>query len=215
MIYPYTTPQILTDPIFLTYGGQTGSSTAAQRQAAYVIAEEQMTEHLSTFLVPTIVSGSAWYRGGTLFETEYGNVQRVLLFQAQEVKRLSPLEFRAHEGTALIRSGQFGLVDVVIPCHYPFIYSNTVVYESGFPTGTVPSLLQAGLVLAAQINLNEWVVDLANEGVGDVGIQQFSNQSYSEQRKKLGRNAFGSSALAQRVSVLTKKYNTKPGAVFR
>jgi hypothetical protein len=215
MIYPYSTPQILTDSIFLMYGGQTGSSTAAQRQAAYVIAEEQMTEHLSTFLVPTIVSGSAWYRGGTLFETEYGNIQQVLLFRAEEVSQLSPLQTEFHTGSVLVRNGQFGLVDVILPCQYGYIYSNTVVYQSGFPTGTVPSSLMAGLALAAQINLNEWVVDLSNEGVGDVGIQQFTNQSYSEQRKRLGRNAFGSSALAQRVSVLTKKYNAKPGAVFR
>jgi hypothetical protein len=215
MIYPYSTPQVLDDSTFVMYGGQIGSSTSQQRSAAYTIAEEQMTEHLSSFLVPTVVSGTSWYRGGTLFETEYGNIQQVLLFAVQEVRQLSPLQTEFHTGSALVRNGRFGLLDVVLPCDNAFIYSNTVIYQSGFPTGTIPASLMAGLVVAAQINLNEWIVDLSNEGVGDVGIQQFSNQSYSEQRKKLGRNAFGSSALAQRVSVLTKKYNTKPGAVFR
>lgn len=215
MIYPYSTPQVLTDSIFVMYGGQIGSSTTFQRQAAFTLAEEQMTEHLSTFMVPTIVSGSAWHRGGSLFETEYGNIQRVLLFSSEIVRHLSPLNTYFATGSAMVRNPQYGYLDVILPCDYAAIYRNTVVYESGFPTGSAtPSLLQ-GLVVAAQINLNEMVSDLSNEGVGDVGIQQFSNQSYSEQRKKLGRNAFGSSALAQRAAMLTKKYNTKPAARFR
>jgi hypothetical protein len=216
MEFPYDTPQVLTDDIFVLYGGQTGTSSAAQRQAAYLLAEEQMTEHLSAFLVPTIVTGTAWYRGGTLFETEYGQVQQVLLFTSEEVKQFSPLQLENVTGSVMVRNARYGYLDVILPCDYAFIHANTVVYQSGFASGTVtrPSMLSA-LSLAAQINLNEWDVSLSNEGVADIGIQQFSNQSYSEQRVKLGRNAFGSSAMAQRVKRLVMKYQSKPAARFR
>lgn len=220
MEYPYSTPQILTDSLFVQYGGQTGTSTVAQRQAAFVMAEEQMTEHLSAFLVPTIVSGSAWYRGGTLFETEYGHVQQVLYVQAKTVSQLNPLDTNIYTGSALIRNAEYGYIDITFPAYYAgcyngLLYENMVVYQSNLSTGTVSGpVMLAALTIAAQVNLNEMDVSLANEGVGDVGIQSFSNQGYSEQRVKLGRNAFGSSALAQRAARLVKKLRSKPGTVL-
>lgn len=216
MMYPYFSPQVLTDSVFVQYGGVIGTSTVAQRQAAYTLAEEQMTDHLASFLVPTVVSGTSWYRGGTLFETEYGNVKSVLLFTANEVHGANPLDMRGHTGSVLVRDATWGYLDVMLPCHYGMIYSNNVIYVSGFATGTVtqPTLL-AGLTVAAQINLNEWDVSLTNEGVGNVGIQSFSNQGYSEQRTKLGNTAFGNSALANRAAKLTKRYRTKPSLGFR
>lgn len=216
MQYPYFSPQVLTDDVFVQFGGQTGTSTVAQRQAAYLLAEEQMTEHLNTFLVPTIITGSSFYRGGTLFETEYGNVRRVLTFAAKEVDQLSPLRTSVHTGSVLVRNAEYGLLDIVLPCQYGLIYSNEVVYESGFNSGTVTQpLLLAGLTVAAQIHLNEWDISLANEGVGNVGIQSFSNQSYGEQRTKLGNTIFGNSALANRAAKLTRKYRAKSSAAFR
>ncbi len=216
MQYPYYSPQVLTDSIFVQYGGNIGTSTIAQRQAAYLLAEEQMTEHLSSFLVPTIISGTSWYKGGTLFETEFGNVTRVLNFSVMSVEQLSPLQTSISTGSALVRNAEFGYLDVILPCDYWNIYSNTVVYESGFATGTVTSPTMLGaLSMAAQINLNEWDISLSNEGTADVGIQSFSNQSYSENRKYLGRTVFGDSPMAQRVARLTKKYRTKPVMSFR
>lgn len=214
--YPYYSAQVLTDAVFTQYGGQTGTSTVAQRQAAYLLAEEQMTEHLMSFLLPTIITGTSWYKGGTLFETEFGNVTRVLNFSAVNVEQLSPLETSINTGSVLIRNAEFGYLDVILPCDYWNIYSNTVVYESGFATGTVtsPTMLSA-LALAAQINLSEWDSSLSNEGTADVGVQSFSNQSYSENRTKLLRTVFGSSAMAQRVASLTKKYRAKPAIRFR
>ena len=180
-----------------------------------------MTEHLSSFLVPTIITGTVWYQGGTLFETEFGNVQQILHVQAKTVSQINPLDTNIYTGSALVRNAGYGYLDLTFPgyyvgCGYGSLYENTVVYKSGFASGTVtqPSML-AALSIAAQINLNEWVQDLANEGVGDIGVQRFSNQSYSEERKTLGRNTFGSSALAQRAAKLTQKYRCKPGARFR
>jgi len=209
--YPYFQPNVLTDEYFLIYGGQTGTSTVAQRQAAYLMAEEQMTEHLSSFLVPTIITGSMTWRHNTLFETEFGNVQRLLLVNAEIIQNTDPLKTKVYTGTALVRDDFHGYIDVVLPCDYGAIYKSTVVYESGMSSGTVtsPTILSA-LTMAAQINLNEWDVSLSNEGTADVGIQAFANQSYSEQRKYLGRTVFGDSPMAQRAARLTKKYRTKP-----
>ena len=214
--YPYYSAQILTDNVFVAYGGQTGTSTAAQRQSAYLLAEEQMTEHLMSFLLPTIISGTSWYKGGTLFETEFGNVTRVLNFSSVNVEQLSPLTTSINTGSVLVRNAEFGYLDVILPCDYWNIYSNTVVYESGFSTGTStsPTMLSA-LTLAAQINLNEWDASLSNEGTADVGVQSFSNQSYAENRTKLLRTVFGNGAMAQRIASLTKKYRTKPVMRFR
>lgn len=209
--YPYFQPQILTDEYFLMYGGQTGTSTVAQRQAAYLLAEEQMTEHLSSFLVPTVITGSAIWKHDTLFETEFGNVQNIFVVNAQTVQNLNPLTAKTYTGTALIRDDFHGYVDAILPCEYGAIYKTTIVYESGMSSGTVtsPTILGA-LTMAAQINLNEWDISLSNEGTADVGIQAFVNQSYSEQRKYLGRTVFGDSPMAQRVARMTKKYRTKP-----
>ena len=221
--YPYYSPQILTDSVFLKYGGQTGTSTQGQRDAAYLLAEEQMTEHLSTFLVPTVITGTAWYKGGTLFETEFGHVLNISKVYARIVQSLDPLDARVYTGSALVRNSEYGYVDIILPQTYwtncgiaGFVYDISAVYESGFSSGTVtsPTMLSA-LAMAAQINLNEWDVSLSNEGVADVGVQSFSNQSYSEQRRPLLNTAFGNSAMANRVAKLTRKYRSKPVTGFR
>jgi len=214
--YPYNSALILTDTLFLQYGGQTGTSTQAQRQAAYHLAEMQMTEHLNAYLVPTVVTGSAFWVGGTMFNAEHGYITRVLNASAQLIESVNPLDTNIVTGSTLIRNSRNGLVDIILPCAYGTIYSTTLVYESGLATGTVthPNIL-AALALAAQINLNEWDVSLSNEGVADIGVQSFSNQSYSENRKYLLRTVFGSSARAQRILLLTKQYRAKPMIRFR
>jgi len=221
--FPYFTPQVLTEPIFLQYGGSTGTSTVAQRQAAFLLAEEQVTEHLNTFLVPTIVTGTYMWNGGNPFELDYGHLVGIKRVTIADINWLNSCEVDTATGCASIRSAQYGYIDVsyMLTCGgcgnvvgYP-PYNIQVVYESGFASGTVtqPSIL-AALSLAAQINLNEFDISLSNEGVADIGIQSFSNQSYSENRVKLGRNAFGSSPAAQRVARLINKYRGRPGLSF-
>lgn len=220
--YPYFGPIILTDPLFLQFGGQTGTSTVAQRQAAYLLAEEQVTEHLNTFLLPTIVTGSYQWSGGNPFELDYGHLLNVVRVSSFSVDWSSACHVDTATGCAQIRNAQYGYIDVsaMLSCgscgsvgRPP--YNIQVAYESGFYSGTSyqPSIL-AALSLAAQINLNEWDASLANEGTADIGVQSFSNQSYSEQRVKLGRNAFGSSASAQRIGRLINKYRARPGLSF-
>lgn len=209
--YPYNSAQILTDFVFLQYGGQTGTSTVAQRQAAYHLAEMQMTEHLNAFLSPTVITGSAFWRGGTLFDAEFGYITRVLKASSQFIKQYDPLDIDVVTGSAVVRNARNGLVDIFLPCSYGQLYSTTLIYESGLATGTVthPNIL-AALSLAAQIHLNEWDVSLSNEGTADIGVTRFFNQSYSEERKFLKNTVFGNSAKAQRIILLTKQYRAKP-----
>lgn len=78
-----------------------------------------------------------------------------------------------------------------------------IAYEAGLPTGSAnhPSIL-LGLVMAAQINLNEIIYPSANEGVGDVGINSFHSLDYSETRKPLKNTVFGNSAKANKIAQL-------------
>lgn len=216
MQFPYNSPQILTDEAFIQYGGQTGTSTVAQRQAAYLMGEDQMTEHLSSFLLPTITTGTIFWRQG-FAETEFGHIQRILLASATKINSLDPLETETVTGSVLIRNAEYGYIDLVFPnyCN-PKLYTVSIVYESGLATGTStsPMMLQA-LSIAAQINLNEMDSSLSNESTADIGVQRYSNQSYTEERVKLGRTAFGNSALAQRAARLVKRYRSKPALWLR
>lgn len=213
--YPYSNPIILTDQIFSSYGGQTGTSSIAQRQASYLLAEEQVTEDLSAFLLPTIITGSVVWRS-FFAETEFGHVHRVLLASVSNVTSTVPLTTETITGSVLIRDAQHGYLDLFFPNCDPRYGTTTVVYESGLRSGTSfsPSVLTA-LVIAAQINLNEMDVSLSNESTADIGVQRYGNQSYTEERVKLGRTTFGSSALAQRAARLLRKYRVKPGTVLR
>lgn len=51
-------PAILDDATFLAYGGTTGTSTVAQRQAAYTMAEGFAEQEIGTFLSPITVTGT-------------------------------------------------------------------------------------------------------------------------------------------------------------
>lgn len=215
MQYPYNSPQVLTDSVFIMYGGQIGTSTTFQRQAAFLLAEEQMTEHLSTFLVPTTITGSISLMGNGLYETEFGHVRQVFSVFAERVLQLSPLRMEINTGSSLIFNADYGYLSAYFECNF-FGFKTYAAYESGLSTGTSNQpAMRAALTLAAQINLNEMDVSLSNEGVADVGVQRFSNQSYTEDRTKLGNTVFGNSAMAQRVARLVKKYRSKPAIGFR
>ncbi len=183
---------------------------------AYLLAEDQMTEHLSTFLIPTIITGSIALLGNGLFSTEYGHVRQVFSVSVESVRQLSPLQTEIHTGSALIRNAEHGYLEVFVGCSNFWMSKSYAAYESGFSTGTSNQpLMLSALTLAAQINLNEMDVSLANEGVADVGIQRFSNQSYSEERKFLGNTVFGNSATAQRIARLVRRYRSKPAILLR
>ena len=215
MQYPYNSAQILTDEVFLVYGGQTGTSTSAQRQVAYLLAEEQLTEHLSSFLLPTVITGSARQEHSKIYTLEFGHVQNIYLASITTITNTNPYTTKVYTGSAVISESQYGYINIYAPACYGIFQNATVVYESGLATGTYtnPAVLSA-LSIAAQINLNEMDVSLSNESTSDIGVQQFSNQSYSEMRTKMGKNAFGNSAMSQRAARLVKKYRSKPAIGF-
>jgi hypothetical protein len=69
--------------------------------------------------------------------------------------------------------------------------------------------------MVAEINLNEMIDPSANEGVGDVGVQEYQNQQYNEKRIKLGRNAFGTSARAQKAAQMVNHLRRKRALSLR
>lgn len=210
IVFPYHSPIILTDDLFVQYGGQTGTTQAAQRNAAYLIAETQVSNHLGTFLLPIVVTGTFDYHPRLSFvSTDYGMVHRLLSVDITD--RNSDVLYTVSGSNyryAFINEDGYGYLKVMdffsaCGCRTFAPQKFRIAYEAGLPTGTAnhPSLL-LGLVMAAQINLNEMIYPSANEGVGDIGIQSFGSLEYSEKRKELKNTVFGNSAKANKIAQL-------------
>ena len=221
--YLYQAPQILTDSIFLLYGGQTGTSSQAQRSIAYTMAEEEVVEYLQAYLTPTVVTGTYFWRGKNPLELDYGWITSVKRISINSVDWSNGCEVETVTGCYAVRNAQYGYLDVsyLLSCGgcrglvgYP-PYNIQVAYETGLATGTYtsPRVLQA-LTLAAQIHLNEIDVSLSNETTGDVGIEFFINQRYHEKRTKGFRTVFGDSAIARRIAKLIRGLRARPGTAI-
>jgi len=228
MDYPYNSNFVLNDGVFIAYGGRTGTSTQAQRNAAYQIAEAQMSEYLHALLQPTIVTGTFLWAISDPIVTDWGRLLSVKAVKAISGDPTITYDYTATdlEHYVIIRNATFGYVDIsLVPvvlagCAVPqsnlYPYQIQMVYESGLPTATVcqPNALLA-LTMAAQITLNE--IDnltLANEAMGDVGVQSFSTQGYSEIRTALGNTAFGNSAKSQKIAQLVNHLKSRVALRF-
>lgn len=206
IVYPYRSPIIMTDPIFVDYGGHMGNSLPAQRTAAYLMAEEVVTDHLETYLLPTIVTGTYPFRLNTYrLMLDHGHVQRVLVTQFLDNEEKV---YWSQTGTANVYvdlvSDTRGILDVDYlyshcNCQSTSVYPTQirVMYEAGLPTGTASqaNFLMA-LTIYSDLMLQE-IIGYGNEAPGDIGVQQFNNQQYSEMRVRLLRTDLGSSARAQ------------------
>jgi hypothetical protein len=226
MEYPYSSAFILNDATFLAFGGQTGTSTVAQRGAAYYVAERQMTEHIGTFLKPTTITGTYFSAFLDPLELEYGYVRSIDGVSFYSADNLIHV-FTSGDITkhVLMRNWKAGYIDIsCVPlgwsncgCSPLYPYNIGIVETCGLLTGssTAPDMLMA-LTMVAQINLNEIVSDftLVNEGVGDIGVQEFSNQFYHEIRTKLGRSIFGTSAKANKAADLTRHFRARSALRF-
>jgi hypothetical protein len=206
--YPLNSAIILTDTLFVQYGGHTGSSVAAQRNAAYLMAEMAATRDLSTLLLPVIVTGTYTFspidmRNGLMLD--YGYIRRVL---STSFLDFSGDVYWTQAGTGndyvAIGHADYGVLDInylVNNCNCsttlsPYPYQIRVAYEAGLPTGTAtkPDYLMA-LTIYADLMLQE-MIGYGNEAPGDVGVQKYSNQEYREERIGLLRTTFGTSARA-------------------
>lgn len=207
-IYPLSSPIILTDSVFVAYGGHTGNSTAAQRTAAYLIAEIATTYDLETFLLPLIYTGTYLYNSSIH--------KQGLLLEFRDIHRVYKTSFIDFDesvywtqvGTGndfvAIRDDTFGILDIdyllsnckCVNSSHPSPYKVQVVFQAGLPTGTAnrPDILMA-MVTYADVMLQE-LIGYGNEAPGDIGVQQYTNQEYQERRIGLIRTVFGSSPRA-------------------
>jgi hypothetical protein len=198
----------LNDATFVQYGGHTGSSVAAQRNAAYLMAEMAATRDISTLLLPVTITGTFTFnpiqmQNGLLLD--YGYINRVI---ATYFMDFNGSIYWGQTGTSndyvAIKNDDFGVLDInymlsTCGCSngtsiYP--YKIRVVYEAGLPTGTStkPDYLMA-LTIYADVMLQE-MIGYGNEAPGDVGVQRYNNQEYREERVGLLRTTFGTSARA-------------------
>lgn len=191
IFYPYNNPIILTDAIFAMYGGETGTSTAGQKQAAYLGAEVEMTGWLGTYLLPTSVTGSFPYpihnQPIMLDHTYIHAINSVTLFDDLGISN----DLLSSNGCGVVFDNTWGYVhvrDVWGSFHHalsPDHYTVEIGYTAGLPSGTSynPLMLQS-LTTLADILLKDMVDPFALEGgAGDPGINSWSDMSHSETRR--------------------------------
>lgn len=226
ILWPYLTPQILTDSLFLAYGGLTGTSPTAMRQAAYGIAEHKASNDLGSYLVPTNVTGVYPFNNNYKISTEHSYINRILDASIIYSNMIyCSCDTNLVSTCALINDDTYGYVDF-LPIYtalcgmcgagsgYPYKFQLT--YNAGLPTGTTmnsPEILLA-LTVISQIYLNE-MMHQGNESVGDIGVKEFNTLDYHEVRYGLKKTTFGSSAQANFASNLLKGYRKTKGLAFR
>jgi len=111
--YPYNTPQILNDSQFLLYGGRTGTSSDFQREIAYSLAEEQMTEYINAFILPTTVTGTYFWKGTNPVILDYGHVSQINQVVFSSVDWANSCAIETVTGCHALRGdGTYGYLDV-------------------------------------------------------------------------------------------------------
>jgi len=199
--YPYNAPIVLTDNIFVLFGGHTGSSVAAQRAAAYFIAERVASDDINTYLAPTIVTGTFLNTPSLSFILEQGYINRIIETRfLDEDEKVYYTERGLNQGHVRLLDDERGFVAASVYNFWGVVaypYKIQFIYETGLPSGTAwrPDVL-LGLVTYADIILNE-IQGFGNEAPGDIGVTNYKNQQYYEQRVGLIRTSFGTSARAQ------------------
>jgi len=217
--YPYNSPIILTDTIYTAYGGLTGTSLPAQRQAAYLIAEKQMTSHLNTFLLPTTVTGTySVDMLGYPLELGYGHVRSVnsILFYS-DANSCYSCDLLETDGCSVMYNEDYGYIYVrqlegaisSCGCIVDFPYLVKASFTSGLVSG---SAYQADILLALTMAANQVLMEIIDPGAleggkGDPGVQSWSSMSHSENRYALGQNAFGKTPVAQYIAQLVESYS--------
>lgn len=214
--FPYlvTGTTVLTEQIFIDYGGHTGTSTQAQRNAAYQMAEQMAIEEIGTLLVPTILTGTfSWPLSDTRFMLPHTHVRSISsvtaihdsgcdcassqveiggcawLIDAQAgIISLEQCNSTASNSCACSCNGSYGL---------PLLFR--IVYEAGIQAGLVAANANSllGLVTSADLAL-EQIIDPggAEGGPGDPSLSSVSDTGYSESRQFLRMTAFGGSPRA-------------------
>jgi hypothetical protein len=220
-------PSVLTDAIFTAYGGYTGTSTAAQRTAAYATAEGKAAEEIGTFVTPTIVTGTyQWPPMGQMVNLRYDFVSRIIsLTSIHEAGCECADTVVELTGCAWITDYDNSIVDVRevgntvrascascscrgSPWGYGVPYQFRVIYEAGLPdeASSDPRLL-TGLTGFANLALQQMIDPSGAEGgPGDPGVQSFRAGGYGETRTKLRKTSMGSSAVANYAANMLREF---------
>lgn len=204
MQYPYHSAIVLTDSLFVSYGGHTGTSTSGQRSAAYLMAEMAATEDIGSFLLPTAVTGTFQPNPFHRYIADQGYVTAVnkVIFLDAENTELWSQSGLGSDSVGISGDGERGIIDIGYSELGYMPYKVQISYTAGIPSGTSfqPNVLMA-LTTYADIILNE-ITGYGNEAPGDIGVQNYQNQQYREERVALIRTQFGTSARAQFASQL-------------
>lgn len=208
MIYPYTTPQVMTDIIFQSFGGTLGDTLPEMRELAYAIAEQLICEDMETFLVPTAVTGTYNYSPSMVsLKLDHAFVRSVgdLSFLDVDGRPQGSTDSRH---ITILGDGTYGIISFYPGvCQCQFLPGKVVVpYVTGLPDGSTDQApFRMALMMLSRIMLNE-MIGFGNEAPGDIGVQRYSNQSYSETRVGLLRTVYGTSAQAQLIHKLLAPY---------
>ena len=197
--YPYSSAFVITDQIFTNYGGHTGTSVAAQRNAAYWMAERMASEDIHSFFQSTVITGSfsfAW-KGEYVLEHNFINSINRVRFLDSKDEPLLIVSGNDYKDYFCLVDDERGLMQTLFPQGILDTNKMEFVYTCGLISGTSynPDIL-LGLTTYADLMLNE-ILGYGNEAPGDIGVQSFRNVNYYETRIPLMRTNFGTSARAQ------------------
>lgn len=224
-------PVILTDAMFFSYNPDVlETGTASQRQAAYLIAEQQMIENLQTPLLPTQVSGTyIWPVPYSHIMLEFCRVISIDQVTALSFDSGCSCGMNLSKGCASIRH-QYGYVDAKVilsnfgtlcGCTAGMLYQVIISFTAGLPTGVAALDLGLHMALAkvARIHLTQAVnPGAAAGGPGQPGIESWSAGGYSETRTKqvpTQYTPFGMSAEAQYAAQLVMHLKLKRPMALR
>lgn len=223
--YPFSSPIILNDDIFSQFGGQgTGTFPSATLQAAYQMAEIQVTDYIGAPLLPIAVTGTYPFMHQNRIATDYGYVSQLLGVSILTKQNCNDCGLTINSNACgYVYQDTYGYVDfrqLATVCGWswwgfpysPYVltyapYQIQFAYITGLPTGTAsqPTILRA-LTIVAQTNLNDMFPGVVgqNESVGAVGIQEYHSLDYFEKRAEhaLIKTALGDDAMSQRAKKL-------------
>ena len=222
MEYYHLAPVIMTDDIYTSFGGRTGTSMPAQRASAYQIAETQMIRRLGTFLLPTTVTGTFIF-GVNLPKRVRLPSHHLISIDAVTILSMESAcncDLGEDAGCAYIVDSMYGYIDVKqltnaylgCGCSIDIPYQARVAYTAGLPTGVAANdaSLHQALTMVSEIALLEIIDAKGLEGgPGDPGVQSWVSMGYGEKRTPLKDTVFGSSPRANAAWRLVKHLTPK------
>lgn len=214
--YYHLAPVILTDTLFFNHEpGCLITGSLLQRQTAFLIAEQQMMRELSTFLLPTTVTGTFMWPFGESLVLPHDHLHSIDSVVGLSADQGCSCELTEYDACAFLRDS-LGYIDARLTeaawirgcsCAQANLYQIRVAYTAGLPTGVAANDLglHQGLADAAAIALNEIVDKGSNEGgPGAPGLVSWSADRYSETRVAPKKTAFGETAQGTYIANLVR-----------